>query len=130
MPTALELTHEERQRYIAAIRKRMSGRAKPLSAEQTMAREQLLRTVSLVAHQIKSRFGAKRVILFGSLAHEAWFWSDSDVDLAVEGLDSASYWDAWRLAEQVIQDRQVDLIDIETAGDSLKKAIEHYGVEL
>jgi len=35
---------------------------------------------------LKSRFGARRVVLFGSLAHAAWFAPHSDVDLAVEGL--------------------------------------------
>ena len=37
---------------------------------------------------LKSRFGVRRVILFGSLAHDAWFMPDSDVDIAVEGLSS------------------------------------------
>jgi predicted nucleotidyltransferase len=69
-------------------------------------------------------------VLFGSLAHEAWFAPDSDVDLAVEGLASDDYWRAWRLAEEIIGDRLVDLIEIETAGESLRRAIERYGIEL
>jgi hypothetical protein len=49
---------------------------------------------------------------------------------AVEGLDSDSYWRAWRVVEEVISDREVDLIEIETATESLRRAIERYGVEL
>jgi len=55
---------------------------------------------------------------------------DSDVDLAVEGLIGEDYWRAWRLAEEIIGDRPVDLIEMETAGESLRRAIQRYGVEL
>jgi len=82
------------------------------------------------AEALKARFDVRRVVLFGSLAHEAWFVPDSDVDLAVEGLASDDYWRAWRLVEEIIGDRLVDLIEIETAGESLRRAIERYGVEL
>jgi len=70
------------------------------------------------------------VVLFGSLAHAAWFMPDSDVDLVVEGLASDVYWQAWRLTEEIIADRLVDLIEIETVSESLQRAIRRYGVEL
>lgn len=79
---------------------------------------------------LKTRFGARRVVLFGSLAHVAWFMPDSDVDLAVEGLAGDDYWQAWRLVEEIIGDRPVDLIEIEMVGESLQRAIQRYGVEL
>jgi predicted nucleotidyltransferase len=55
--------------------------------------------------------------------------ADSEVDLAVEGLSSAGYWQAWQVAEEIIGDRPVDLIELETASPSLLDAIEEYGVE-
>jgi predicted nucleotidyltransferase len=70
------------------------------------------------------------VILFDSLAHAAWFMPDSDVDLVVEGLVGDDYWQAWRLVEEIIGDRPVDLIEIETVSESLRRAIQRYGVEL
>jgi len=79
---------------------------------------------------LKTRFGARRVVLFGSLAHAAWFMPDSDVDLAVEGLTGDTYWQAWRLVEEIIHDLSVDLIEIETAGESLRLAIQRYGMGL
>ena len=79
---------------------------------------------------LKARFGVRRVVLFGSLAHAAWFVPDSDVDLAVEGLAGDDYWRAWRQIEEIIGDRPVDLIEIEMAGESLRRAIQRYGVEL
>ncbi len=76
------------------------------------------------------RFGVRRVVLLGSLAHGAWFAPDSDVDLAVEELHATDYWAAWRLAEEMIADRPVDLIEMERVGSALRRAIERYGIEL
>jgi predicted nucleotidyltransferase len=70
------------------------------------------------------------VVLFGSLAHMAWFMPDSDVDLAVEGLAGDDYWEAWRQVEEIIGDRPVDLSEIEMVGESLRRAIQRHGVEL
>lgn len=128
MPTTLELTLEERKRYIELARHRLS------SAELTLSewgeRERLLERVREAAIVLKTRFGARRVVLFGSLAHTAWFSSDSDVDLAVEGLTGDAYWQAWRWLEEKISDRSVDLVELETARESLRRSIRRYGIEL
>jgi predicted nucleotidyltransferase len=65
----------------------------------------LLERIREAAVVLKSCFHARRVVLFGSLAHVAWFTPDSDVDLAVEGLSSDDYWRAWRVVEEIIGDR-------------------------
>lgn len=128
MATALELAREGWAPYIAAL----SRRPVPpeLSPEEQRERKQLLARVRQAAVMLKSRFAARRVVLFGSLAHASWFVRDSDVDLAIEGLASEDYWQAWRLVEEIVGDRPVDLIEIEMTGESLKRAIERYGVEL
>lgn len=126
MPTALELGREGWKPFVEAARRRRI----PVPSLPLEEQEHLLARIQEVARALKTRFGARRVVLFGSLAHQAWFAQDSDVDLAVEGLEGADYWEAWRLAEEIIGDRPVDLIELETAADSLKRAIERYGVEL
>ena len=128
MPTALELTREGWKSYLEAARRRPAP--SKLTPAEWRAREQLLNRIRKAAAEIKARFGAQRVVLFGSLAHAAWFVSDSDVDLAVEGLIGEDYWKAWRLAEEIIGDRPVDLIEIEAASESLRRAIQRHGVEL
>lgn len=128
MPTALELTPEQMQRYVKVARRRSVQPA--LAPEEQAQRLALLDRVIQAAQLLKSNYGVSRVFLFGSLAHQAWFSSDSDVDLAVEGLRSDGYWRAWRAVEEIITDREVDLIEIETASGSLKKAINRYGMEL
>jgi predicted nucleotidyltransferase len=128
MPTALELTREGWKSYLEAVRHRPAPPG--LTPAERSERERLLARIREAAAALKSRFGVRRVVLFGSLAHEAWFMPDSDVDLAVEGLAGDDYWEAWRLVEEVIGDRLVDLIEFEMAGESLRRAIERYGVVL
>ena len=128
MPTALELSREEWQPYIEAARKRLVS--PNLSLVEQEQREQLLTRVRDAAGQLKSQFKVKRVIFFGSLAGTDWFIPDSDVDLAVEGLSADNFWTAWRIVEDVIGDRPVVLVEIETTTESLRNAIQKYGIEL
>ena len=128
MPTALKLTSDERKRYLEAVRRRPALLG--LGPDEQSQRAHLLGRIREVAAILKTRYGVRRVVLFGSLAHAAWFTADSDVDLAVEGLASKDYWQAWRVVEEMIGGRSVDLIDIEMAGESLSGAIRRYGVEL
>lgn len=128
MSTALELTRKGWRPYIEAASRRPS--LPELTQEEQRERRQLLARVQKVATMLKTRFAARRVVLFGSLAHASWFTFDSDVDLAVEGLDTKDFWHAWRMAEEMLGDRPVDIIEIETAGESLRRAIDRYGQEL
>lgn len=128
MPTALKLGREGWGHFLRV------GRLRPqppvLTPSERSEREQLLKRIKKAANELKTRFGVRRVVLFGSLAHEGWFAQDSDVDLAIEGLRGDDYWQAWRIAEDIIGDRPVDLIEIEVSVQSLRLAIERYGVEL
>jgi predicted nucleotidyltransferase len=128
MSTALELSRKEWKTYLEAASRREA--LPELTPEEHDERERLLGRIKDAAVLVKARFGAKKVVLFGSLAHAGWFVHDSDVDLAVEGLIGDEYWKAWGLVEEIIKDRPVDFIDIETARESLKRAIERYGIEL
>jgi uncharacterized protein len=127
MPTTLELSPTEWQPYIESARR--LG-VPSISAVTEQQRTQLLDRARDVATELKRRFGVKRVIIFGSVASAEWFTADSDVDLAVEGLSADNFWEAWRLAEEIINSRPVDLIEIESAKASLLRAIHRYGREL
>jgi predicted nucleotidyltransferase len=127
MPTALELTRAGWQGYLAGARRRPAPELTPAQAD---ARERLLHRVREAAVAMKSQFGVRRVVLFGSLAHAAWFVPDCDVDLAVEGLAADDYWNAWAVAEEIVGERPVDLIEVERAGDALRRAIARQGIDL
>ena len=129
MPTALELTRDGWKGYLKGGRRRLTV-PKP-SASEKKERGVLRRRVRKAAGVLKSRFGARRVILFGSLAGPPPYGAASDVDLAVEGLkDGESFWQAWRAVEEIFEDRLVDLIEIEGVAESLRQSIQRYGIEL
>ncbi len=128
MATALELSREGWKDYIEAARHKANRAGLSPAAQEV--RGKLLDKAREAASLLKTRFGAKRVVLFGSLAHQAWFSPDTDMDLAVEGLQGNDYWDAWREVEDIVEDRSIDLIEIETARPSLLQAIQRHGVEL
>lgn len=128
MTAMLNLTSADLKRYRDAARRRAASRK--LTPADVAARDALLKRVHEAAVILRTRYGAKRVILFGSLAHEGWYSADSDVDLAVEGLPSDTYWRAWRVAEEIIGDRSVDLVEVETVREPLRRVIEQTGVLL
>ena len=128
MPTVLELTPQERQQYIESARRSLAQPDPHVPDPATRAR--LLERARLCAAELVTRFGVRKVILFGSLAHTGWFAPDSDIDIAVEGLQATDYWDAWRLVEEIFREREVDFIDLDSASPSLRRSIERHGMEL
>ena len=65
------------------------------------------------------------MILFGSLLDGA-LHETSDVDIAVEGLGPARYWEAlWRCDR--LMGRHVDIVPLDEASDSLRERITEVG---
>ena len=127
MPTALELTAKQLERYRQTARHRQAS--SKLSTKDKDRRARLLKQANEAAILLKTQYQTQRVILFGSLAHRAWFTPDTDVDLAVEGL-KGNFWQAWRQVEEIFDDCRVDLIEFESASASLRRAIQEHGLEL
>ncbi len=127
MATALELGRTGWSGYLAAAKRRPEPE---LTEAQVEAQQHWRDRARQAAQALKERFGVQRVVLFGSLAHAAWFVPEGDVDLAVEGLAVDDYWKAWALAEEIVGGKPVDLIEIETAADPLRRAIDRHGVDL
>ena len=100
--------------------------------ESTRRRRQAWRFARRAAVILKrdAKRGATRVVAFGSLAHGAWFHAGSDLDLAVEGLKPGVIWRAWSAVERVAPGFQVDLVELETTTDRLRKRIQEQGKAL
>lgn len=84
---------------------------------------------SALADQLKTRFGAGKVMLFGSLARgdfHAW----SDIDLAIWGVPPGDYFRAVAFASGFSAVYTVDLVDAEDCSESLRQHIQGEGVEL
>lgn len=126
--TALELSPEERRSYhpAAAIRKRNKERQKEIKRH----RDEAWQLARKAAELLKIEFGARRVVVFGSLAHAAWFTPWSDVDLAARGIPSARYFEAVAAVSSLNPAIQIDLVDPESCPPRLLANIEREGVGL
>lgn len=75
---------------------------------------------------LKSRFGARRVILFGSLAGQGAWHSRSDIDLAVEGLDPEDFFKAYGACCDLVPrdlELDIDLVPLENAYPEMRARI-------
>ena len=117
MPVTAKETALHLQALEAARRRRGDERALKLLSRTTEAKDLL-----------RERYSARRVWLFGSLV-AGQPTIDSDVDLAVEGLPSAVYFNA--LADLMsLFHAPVDLVRLEEAPGSLRARVLSEGREL
>jgi predicted nucleotidyltransferase len=76
------------------------------------------------AQILRDRFKASRVIPFGSVVGHGTWHLGSDLDLAVEGIPSEQFFQAWTaLRELLPPGLDVDLVDLEQAGEALRARI-------
>lgn len=120
--TALELTPEELKTYNPQRRK-PRGWPKPLRARAWKAARQAARV-------LREEFGAKRVVVFGSLAHQLWYSPQSDIDLAAWGIPAREFFHASAKVSRVTSEFEVNLIPPEDCRPVMRRAIEEEGVEL
>ena len=69
--TALELSHEERRSFRPA--EAIQLRKMDLQGVKAARRDKAWQAAFQAADLLKKEFGASRVVVFGSLAHEDWF---------------------------------------------------------
>ncbi len=128
MKTALELSPQEWRRYHQADALERRKRQDAVHGQQ---RKQRAWQVAQQAAQIlRSDFGAKKVSVIGSLAHDAWFAPWSDIDLAAWGIPPDRFYAAAGIVAELSSEFKIDLIDSETALPVLRATIEQEGREL
>ena len=82
-----------------------------------------------IAKELIERFGAKKVMLFGSLARGGYSrWSD--IDLAVWGIPPVDFFKAVSFATGFSKIWKVDLVDGEDCSKGLQDVILKEGIEL
>ena len=126
--TALDLPPEALKKYrpLDAIRER---RAK-FSAEIASRRRRAMSVARKAAKLLKTEYGAKEVVLFGSLARRGSFSLYSDIDLAVRGIAPEKFFAASAAIERVDVNFQIDLAELETCPPAVLKNIEKDGKPL
>jgi predicted nucleotidyltransferase len=124
--TAADVTATE----IESFRQRLRERAKRADPARK-ARLVHARAVALRAAQVlRERFGATRVVLFGSCLHEEWLTPWSDVDVAAWGIRPEDTFRAMGTVRGLDRSLEVDLIDVAACSPALLATIEAEGQEL
>lgn len=96
-----------------------------ISSRQETAKQ----TATSLAKELKERFKATKVLLFGS-ATRTDFSQWSDIDLAVWGISTSDYFKAVAYASGYSSIFKIDLVDAEDCQPSLLQYINQQGVEL
>ncbi len=125
--TAADLTPEEIERYREFWQRRWAEEA----ARRAQRQERAWAVARAAAELLKSRFGARRVRVFGSLP-TPWFRERSDIDLAVEGIPPERRGEAEAAIADLAPEFHVDLVPVEEIHDAprLLRRIEEEGVDL
>lgn len=88
------------------------------------SREQVLEAAEACRRLLREHFGARRVILFGSLAGQSPWHAQSDVDLAVEGLAPSVFFDAYSACRDILpQGVELDLVALEKVSPEMRARI-------
>lgn len=98
---------------------------KEVNSQQEAAKD----TADALAKELKERFRASKIILFGSLTR-ADFSQWSDIDLAVWGISASDYYKAVAYASGYSSVFKVDLVDADDCSKSLLQHITQNGIEL
>jgi predicted nucleotidyltransferase len=102
----------------------MSGAAMESSKPTEQNREQVLEAAEACMRLLRERFGARRVVLFGSLAGQGPWHARSDVDLAVEGLTPTVFFDAYSACRDLLPPgAELDLIALERVSAEMRARI-------
>lgn len=113
-------------RYLATARAREAERRSAHEAHRARA----LDVARQAAHVLRASFGARRVVLFGSLARGGNVSWRSDVDLAVWGMPADRYFVAVGRLQAIDPAVEVDVVRGEDAPPAPRSVIEADGVEL
>ncbi len=126
--TALDLSTQEWQAYRPGGLAGLQATSQASTADRR--RRQAWRVARLAAQLLRERYSASKVVLFGSLAHGAWFTSWSDIDLAAWGIPPQLFYSAVAAVTGLSSTFRVDLVDPDACRPSLRTTVEREGIEL
>lgn len=125
-PTAIELTEKDLAQYRVAARARHEQEREQLER----LREHAWQMAREAAKLLRRKFGATRVVVFGSLIHGECFTPWSDLDIAAWGIPAGKTLQAMGEVMELGSKIEVNLVDMAICKPRLKKVIEEEGVPL
>ena len=89
-----------------------------------VSQQEALEFAAQCAGLLQERFGAKRVIPFGSVVEPGLWHPGSDLDLAVEGIAPEAFFRAWSMLSVLLPPGlDVDLVALEQTSEALRARI-------
>jgi uncharacterized protein len=127
VPTALEMKPEEWRKFKPGRKiKNRTTQSKYLEGRRAKALELAKQASSL----LRRRYGAKRVVVFGSLARTRAFSVWSDIDLAAWGIAPDKFFSAVAAVTGLSPDFKIDLVEPDTCRAVVRASIEEHGIEI
>lgn len=93
-------------------------------------REQAWTVARQAAEVLRTRWGAQRVVVFGSLTQEGRLSPWSDIDLAVWGLEGTRCYAALADVLDLTSEFTIDLVDPDDLRPAMREVVQQQGVEL
>ena len=127
MSTALEMKPEEWRKFKPG-RKIATRAAQSKYLEERRAKA--LELAKKASFLLRQQYGAKKVVVFGSLARTKFFSQWSDIDLAAWGIAPDKYFSAVAAVTGLSPDFKIDLVEPDTCREALRSSIQKYGLEI
>lgn len=127
MSTALEMKPEEWRKFKPG-RKIATRVARTKYLEERRAKG--LELAKKASFLLRKRYGAKRVVVFGSLARTKPFSAWSDIDLAAWGIASDKFFSAVAAVTGLSPDFKIDLVEPDTCREAMRDSIQKHGIEI
>lgn len=119
MRSCSELSPEAFSVYCATAQRRHEAAQR----KQVERRHRAWEIARKAAEMLRVTFGATRVMVFGSLAHNDQFSLTSDIDLAVWDIDGEDYFVAVARLADVSPEFEIDLVSMGACQPSLREVI-------
>ena len=127
MSTALEMKPEEWRKFKPG-RKIATRVAHNKYLEERRAKA--LELAKKTSFLLRQRYGAKRVVVFGSLARTKGFSAWSDIDLAAWGIAPDKFFSAVAAVTGMSPDFKIDLVEPDTCREAMRNSIQKHGIEI
>jgi predicted nucleotidyltransferase len=127
MSTALEMTPEEWSKFKPT--KKIAARASQ-STSLAERRAKALELAKRASSILRQQYGAKRVVVFGSLSRTEAFTAWSDIDLAAWGIAPDDFFSAVAAVTGLSSDFKMDLVEPDTCRKAIRSSIQEHGMEI
>jgi uncharacterized protein len=127
MTTALEMKSKEWRKF------RPERKIATRAAQNKYLEERRTRAFELAqkaSFMLRQRYGAKKVVVFGSLSRVKGFSAWSDIDLAAWGIAPDKFFSAVATVTGLSSDFKVDLVEPDNCSEAMRNSILEHGIEI